>query len=301
MNDARRIAQNRAAHDRLRAGYDSRHPEIRNSIEQSRLTASVARAVSAITSATPLADRVMLDVGAGTGNLTEKLLEHPGRVIASDLSARMLEDLAGRFCFVVAVPIGTSTEEARNATDAARVRLTTQVLNGTDLRPLADASVDLVGAYSVLHHVPDYLALVDEMVRVVKPGGVILLEHEKAPQYWTPSPALERFLHGAVVWPEKRWTRFVDPRRYWARLRPYLIWQRWFDARWMPEGDIHIWPDDHVEWASVEARLRAGGCVPVAVEDHLAYEPRFDRAAWESARHEATDTRMYLARKAEAR
>lgn len=279
MTDARRIAQNRAAHDRLRGGYDARHPEIHNPIEQARLTASVARAVQAITSDTPAADRVMLDVGAGTGNLTGKLLAHPGRVIAADLSAGMLGDLAARH----------------------GARLTTQLLNGTDLRPLADASVDLVGAYSVLHHVPDYLALVDEMVRVLRPGGVILLEHEKAPQYWTPSPALERFLNGAVVWPEKRWTRFVDPRRYWARIRPHLIWQRWFDARWMPEGDIHIWPDDHVEWASVEARLRAGGCAPVAVEDHLAYEPRFDRAAWEAARHEATDTRMYLARKVEAR
>lgn len=283
MTSARRIAQNRAAHDRLRAGYDARHPEIHNPIEQARLTASVARAVQAITSATPVADRVMLDVGAGTGNLTVQLLAHPGRVIASDLSAGMLGDLAARFA------------------TQSRAQFTTQRLNGTDLRPLADASVDLVSAYSVLHHVPDYLALVGEMTRVLRPGGVILLEHEKAPQYWTPSPALARFLQRAVVWPEKRWTRFVDPRRYWARLRPYLIWQRWFDARWMPEGDIHIWPDDHVDWARVEARLLAGGCSPVAVEDHLAYEPRFDRAAWEAARHDATDTRMYLARKAEAR
>lgn len=279
MTDARRIAQNRAAHDRLRGGYDARHPEIHNDIEQARLTASVAQAIDAIRSRTPVRDRVLLDVGAGTGNLTEKLLANDCRVIASDLSARMLQDLDARYG-----PSG---------------RLTTFVLNGTDLRPLADASVDFVGAYSVLHHVPDYLAMVDDMVRVVRPGGVILLEHEKAPQYWTPSPALERFLKGAVVWPEKHWTRFVDPRRYWARIRPHLIWQRWFDARWMPEGDIHIWPDDHVEWARVDERLRAGGCEPVAVLDHLAYEPRFDRAAWEAARHEATDTRTYLARRVE--
>lgn len=301
MTDARRIAQNRAAHDRLRSGYDARHPEIHNPIEQARLTASVAQAVGAITSATPVADRVMLDVGAGTGNLTEKLLEHPGRVIASDLSARMLGDLARRFVSVVAVPIGTSTEEYPRATDAAPVRFTTQLLNGTDLRPLADASVDLVGAYSVLHHVPDYLALVDEMVRVLRPGGVILLEHERAPQYWTPSPALSRFLHDAVVWPEKHWSRYVDPRRYWARVRPLFIWQRWFDARWMPEGDLHIWPDDHVEWARVDERLKAAGCEPVLVEDHLGYEPRFDRAAWEAARHEVTDTRRYIARRTEER
>lgn len=282
MTDARRrIAQNRAAHDRLRGGYDARHPEIHNAVEQARLTASVARAVAAIRSRTPARDRVLLDVGAGTGNLTEKLLANDCRVIASDVSERMLDDLDARY--------------------GGSGRLTTLVLGGTDLRPLADASADLVGAYSVLHHVPDYLALVDDMTRVVRPGGVILLEHEKAPQYWAPEPALEAFLQGAVVWPEKVWWRYLDPRRYWARLRPLLVWQRWTDARWMPEGDLHIWPDDHVEWALVEERLRAGGCELVAVEDHLSYEPRFDRAAWERARKEVSDTRMCLARKREQR
>ena len=280
MSDAgRRIAQNRAAHDRLRAGYDARHPEIHNPIEQARLVEAVGRAVAAIRTATPPAERVLLDVGAGTGNLTEKLLAHPGRVVASDLSTGMLADLAARF--------------------GATGRLSTQPLDGAGLRPVADASVDLVGAYSVLHHVPDYLALVDEMARVVRPGGVILLEHEKAPGYWAPSEALTRFFAEAVVWPARRWTRFVDPRRYWARVRPLLVWQRWFDPRWMPEGDLHIWPDDHVEWDRVEARLRAAGCELVLVEDHLAYEPRFDRAAWERYRHLAADTRVCIARRQE--
>jgi SAM-dependent methyltransferase len=171
------------------------------------------------------------------------------------------------------------------------------VLNGTDLRPLADASVDLVAAYSVLHHVPDYLALVDELARVVRPGGVVHIEHEKAPANWAGGEALVRFFAEAVVWPEKRWTRFVDPRTYWRRIRPYLIWQRWRDARWMPEGDLHIWPDDHIEWDAVESRLLAAGCEAVIREDHLAYEPRYDRTVWERARHHVADTRMFVARR----
>lgn len=273
----RRIAANRRAHDRLGDAYDARHPEIFNDVEQARLTASVARAVAAIASATPSEKRVMLDIGAGTGNLTDKLLAHPGKVYASDVSERMVRDLARRH--------------------AEGGRVFPVVLNGRDLQPARDRSVDLVGAYSVLHHVPDYLALVAEMVRVTKPGGVILLEHEKAPQYWTPAPELAAFLERSVVWPAKRWTRFVDPRRYWARIRPRLIWQRWRDPRWMPEGDLHIWPDDHVEWDRVEARLNACGCETVLVEDHLAYEPRFDRAAWERARRTVADTRVLVARR----
>ena len=278
MSDAaRRIAENRAAHDRLGGAYDARHPEIFNEFEQSRLLASVTGAVAAITSATPADDRVLLDVGAGTGNLTEKLLAHPGRVIATDVSPRMLRDLADRL--------------------GGDGQLSTIVLDGVGLLPIADASVDLAGCYSVLHHVPDYLGLVDELTRVVRPGGVILIEHEMAPQYWTPSEALDRFLEGAVTWPEKRWTRFLDPRRYWARLKPLFTWQRWGNPRWMPEGDLHIWPDDHVEWDQVEARLRAGRCEIVRVTDHLAYEPRFDRAAWEEARATVSDTRCCIARK----
>lgn len=285
MSDAgRRIAHNAAAHDRLRGAYDARHPEIHNEVEQARLVAAVGRAVAAIRTRTAPSQRVMLDVGAGTGNLTTKLLAHPGRVIASDLSSRMLADLAARL----------------GAEPGAEGRLTTQRLDGRSLRPIADASVDLAGLYSVLHHVPDYLALVDELARVVRPGGVILIEHEKAPSYWRPSPALARFFAEAVRRPPKRWTRFLDPRRYWARVRPLLVWQRWSDPRWMPEGDLHIWPDDHVEWALVEARLVHAGCELVEVDDHLAYEPRYDRATWERYRMDVSDTRMCIARRLEA-
>jgi len=274
---ARRIAENRAAHDRITGAYDARHPEIFNDVEQARLVAAVARAVGLVATATAPAERVMLEIGAGTGNLTEKLLAHPGTVLATDLSTGMLAALAQRL--------------------GGAGRLRTQPLNGSDLREFATGSMDLVAAYSVLHHVPDYLALVEECARVLRPGGVLLIEHEKAPAYWTPSPALERFFATAVVWPAKSWTRFLDPPRYWARVRPLLVWQRWRDPRWMPEGDLHIWPDDHIEWSQVESRLRSAGCPALVVEDHLAYEPRFDRTVWERARHEVADTRLFIARK----
>lgn len=274
---SRRIAENRAAHDRLLAGYDARHPEIFNDIEQARLGAAVARAVGAIATGTPPESRVMLDVGAGTGNLTAHLLAHPGRVVACDLSPGMLAILPGRL--------------------GAAGRLGTLALNGTDLRPQPDQSVDLVAAYSVLHHVPDYLTFVRDFARVVRPGGVILIEHEKAPAYWEMNDELRRFFAEAVVWPPKRWTRFVDPASYWRRIAPFLVWRRWRDPRWMPEGDLHIWPDDHIEWSRVEQVLGEGGCEVVARDDHLAYEPRFQRAVWERHRGRVADTRSFLARR----
>lgn len=272
------IAHNRAAHDRLGDGYDERHPEIFNEIEQARLRAAMARAVGALhTGAT---HPVMLDVGAGSGNLTAWMLEHEGTVIAADLSAGMLAAAQRRF---------DSDEPGRVAS---------LVLNGTDLQPLDDDAVDLAAAYSVLHHIPDYLAMVAEMARVVRPGGVVYIDHEKAPAYWESPPELRQFHEEAIMRPPRRPLRFVDPRSYWRRIRPLLIWQRWRDARWMPEGDLHIWPDDHIEWGAVEEILVRQRCEVVERVDYLAYEPRYRREAWEQARQRrVVDTRCLIARK----
>jgi ubiquinone/menaquinone biosynthesis C-methylase UbiE len=274
----RAIAHNRAAHDRLGDGYDERHPEIFNDTEQARLRAAVGRAVGAMRGSGT--DPVMLDVGAGSGNLTSWMLEHPGRVIAADLSAGMLASLLAR--------VGSEHPG----------RVSGLELNGTDLRPLADRSIDLAAAYSVLHHIPDYLAMVAEMARVVRPGGVVYIDHEKAPAYWERGAALTRFLADAVIRPPRRWWRFIDPSSYWRRIRPLLVWQRWSDPRWMPEGDLHIWPDDHVEWDAVERTLVDAGCEIVERVDYLAYEPRYRRDAWERARAaRVSDTRRLVARR----
>jgi SAM-dependent methyltransferase len=274
------IAHNRLAHDRLGGTYEARHPEIFNEVEQERLRASLARAVAAI--APGARAPVMLDVGAGSGNLSRRLLAHPGTVVAADLSPGML----GRL---------------RRQLDAeAPGRTSALLLNGTDLRPLADGAVDLAAAYSVLHHIPDYLAMVAEMARVVRPGGVVYLDHEKSPAYWEQGPELRRFLEAAVVRPPRRRWRYLDPRSYWRRLRPLLTWRRWLDPRWMPEGDLHIWPDDHVEWHAVESLLRERGFELVERCDYLAYEPRYRREEWERARRDArvADTRLLIMRKA---
>jgi SAM-dependent methyltransferase len=234
-----------------------------------------------VRSATPAAERVLLDVGAGSGNLTVRLLEHATTVIAADLSEVMLYALVHRL----------------NARTPGRVQ--GLALNGEDLRQLDDASVDLAAAYSVLHHIPDYLTMVAEMARVVRPGGVVYIDHEKAPAYWESGPPLRAFLAEAVVRPPRSKWRFVNPASYWRRLRPLLVWQRWRDPRWMPEGDLHIWPDDHVEWHAVESTLRLAGCEIVTRDDYLAYEPRYRRDVFDRAVREGrvVDTRALVARK----
>jgi ubiquinone/menaquinone biosynthesis C-methylase UbiE len=269
------IAHNRAAHDRVADAYDSRHPEIFNDVEQARVASVLARVVprSAGSDGTVRA----LDVGCGTGNLTRHLLSLGAHVTAADLSPKLLAEVARRF--------GSSE------------KLELQRLNGTDLHPLPSASFDLVAAYSVLHHVPDYVALVREMARVTRPGGLVMIDHERSDASWH-APDYRAFVAEAVVWPNRRWWYWLQPSRYWKRLRPLLEWRRQLDPRWMPEGDLHIWPDDHIEWARIERVLAESGCAIDETEEYLLFEPRFQRTVWERWRTRCSDMRLLIARRA---
>jgi ubiquinone/menaquinone biosynthesis C-methylase UbiE len=277
MNDTQAIERNRRGHDHFAGAYDKRHPEIFNEAEQARLSAALGLVM-------PLAGEGRrepvraLDVGSGTGNLTGRLIALGARVTAADLSSKLLAEVTRRF--------------------GASGQLTTLALNGRNLEPIPDGSFDLAVAYSVLHHVSDYAALVSEMARVVRPGGIVYLDHERAETSWT-SAEYRRFLREVVVAPPpRRWWYWLQPSRYWKRLRPALEWRRWIDSRWMPEGDLHIWPDDHIEWARIERALAERGCVVVHSEEYLLFEPRYDRDVWESWRTRCVDMRMLIARRA---
>jgi 2-polyprenyl-3-methyl-5-hydroxy-6-metoxy-1,4-benzoquinol methylase len=269
------IAHNARAHDALGSAYDSGHPEIFNAIEQARLGAAVRRAVALV------GDRGRgaraLDVGCGTGNLTAHLIAAGATVTAADLSSTLREVVRERF-------------RASGQLDGVLA------LNGSDLRPIADGAYDVVATYSVLHHVPDYLALVRDMARVTAKGGIVMIDHERTEASWT-SPEYARFLREAVVWPPRRWWYWLQPSRYWKRIKPMLEWRRWSNPRWMPEGDLHIWPDDHIEWSRVEAVLRDAGCEIVACEQYLLFEPRYQMAAWERWRERCSDMQLLIARK----
>jgi 2-polyprenyl-3-methyl-5-hydroxy-6-metoxy-1,4-benzoquinol methylase len=270
------IARNVAAHDAVARTYDMRHPEIFNAVEQARLAAAVHEAVQAVPPSASGAPLRVLDIGTGTGNLTAHFLAAGAHVTAADVSPKCLHVVAEKF---------------------GGPRLATALLDGRGLSSFADGAFDIVACYSVLHHVPNYAALVLEMARVVRPGGAVFIDHERHDASWLPDPARDAFLAEAVVWPPRTWRRFLKPGNYWKRLRPLLSWRRWRDARWMPEGDLHIWPDDHIEWARVEAAAAVHGVRPVIVRDYLLYEPRYRRDAWERWRDRASDYRLWIGRK----
>lgn len=264
---------NVAAHDQVAEIYDRKHVEIFNPIEQRRLNAVAAELVALAGSTA----RRALDVGAGTGNLTLKLLAAGCAVCAADVSARSLDELK------------------RKAGNGAPV--TTQLITG-DRLPLADASFDIVATYSVLHHIPDYLLTVREMARVLAPGGLLYIDHEVSERYWKPDAALQEYRARTRVPLGERLRDLVrSGEAFTSSFAKTAFMKAFIDRRYEREGDIHVWPDDHIEWDRIAGVLRDEGVHVIREEHYLNYKPRGGEALHEAYRTRCTDMQLMFARK----
>lgn len=98
-------------------------------------------------------ENTVLDVGAGTGFLTEGAAKIARKVIALDFSEQMMS-------------------EARAKLDGRNIQFK---IGSVDRIPLPDGSIDAVVGNMVLHHCPSPEAAVGEMARVLVPGGRLVL------------------------------------------------------------------------------------------------------------------------------
>lgn len=260
------IARNVRLHDQVATTYDKHHPEIFNPIEQARLEDALARGRAAVRSA---GGRTIaaLDFGSGSGNLTRLMLGLGMDVTASDVSPHFLRLIEQRF---------------------GGAALRTHQLNGSDLAEFGDASFDFIATYSVLHHVPDYLAAVAELARVCRPGGVIMIDHERSTDYWQRHAAYQAFEREATL-PNP--AKFLRPTNYYGKIR------RLFDPRYTNEGDIHVWQDDHIEWPRIVEVLAQHGCRAVIDETYLNFSASYRPAIYEAHRTTLADMQLMLFRR----
>jgi ubiquinone/menaquinone biosynthesis C-methylase UbiE len=177
---------------------------------KTEVAADDARLLAIIERLSPLAGRLILDVGCGKGRFARKLCEQGAQVIGLDASARMLAE----------------------AGDLPRVRATARRL------PFGRASFDGAMAIEVFEHLaPESLDHVcGEVVRVLKPGGTFVVIDKNACSLnarrpWLPSLAV----------------KLIDERRgRWMYSHRDRMRERWFRPgalarrlrRWFPE--VHV-------------------------------------------------------------
>jgi len=142
--------------------YEVLHPEVFGRQEQRRID----RVLMMVDKLIRKDGKRALDFGAGTGNLTGKLLRMNYKVAAVDISAEMCSILKQRFKDYVEaeklVVINSPIEEAN----------------------FQRGDFDLVACYSTLHHLPDYLQVIHRLSSFLERGGIIYLDHEASPSYW---------------------------------------------------------------------------------------------------------------------
>jgi ubiquinone/menaquinone biosynthesis C-methylase UbiE len=96
-------------------------------------------------------DGIVLDAGGGTGRISHALLGQASQFVVLDLSFGMLQKAAKKGGFVT-------------------------VNSHTELLPFPNATFDAVIMVDALHHVCDQPDTALELLRVVKPGGRIVIE-----------------------------------------------------------------------------------------------------------------------------
>ncbi len=141
--------------------YEAMHPEVYSKKEQKRISETLADIDKQITGTTKNA----LDIGAGTGNLTGKLLSLGYKVTATDISPEMCEILRKKYR--VYIP-----------------RHLTVVNSPIEELAFNEDKFDLITSYSVLHHLPNYISALTTLVSYLKDEGIIYIDHEASPSYW---------------------------------------------------------------------------------------------------------------------
>jgi ubiquinone/menaquinone biosynthesis C-methylase UbiE len=145
--------------------YEALHPEVYSLREQKRITQNLTTITQQIVDN----QKSALDIGAGTGNLTGKLLELGYRVMATDISPEMCQILRRKFSAFIPNQLTVVNSPVEDLT-------------------FSEGKFDLIAGYSVLHHLPDYLAALRYLAFYLKWGGIIYIDHEASPTYWKGEP-----------------------------------------------------------------------------------------------------------------
>lgn len=162
-------------------------------------------------------DRV-LDVATGAGHTAVALGRRTAKVVASDLTPRMLR-------------------EARLLTSEAGLPNIVFAAADAEALPFSGAVFDVAACRIALHHVPDVRAAISEITRVTRPGGRIGIIDSVVPE----DPSLDAFLNGIEKvrdpshvrsYRKEEWLEFVAGAGL-ALLRSASLWKTHAFPEWV--------------------------------------------------------------------
>ena len=139
--------------ERLRAAFTAQSVTMEDARLNSAFTAGLEWLVGL---AAPVSHDVAIDVAGGTGLVARALAPRVDSVVVADLTPAMLD-------------------AARAAAAAEGLTNVDYLLADATALPVPDASYSLVVTRFSLHHVPDPTAVLDELVRIARPGGRIVV------------------------------------------------------------------------------------------------------------------------------
>jgi SAM-dependent methyltransferase len=167
--------------------------------------------------ARPRGDERLLDIATGGGHTALAFAPHVREVLATDLTPRML----------------AAAEAFIREQGAANVAF--QIADAEEL-PFPDGEFDIVTTRIAPHHFPNPRQYVGEAARVLRPGGLFLLDDNMAPA----DQELDQFLN--------RFEQWRDP----GHVRNHTI-AEW--SEWMCEAGLRV---EHVEPLQVKRYEFAG-------------------------------------------
>ena len=148
----------------------------------------------------------LLDVGGGTGRVSGMMTEQTGKVILTDVSCGMVREAA--------------TKDGLRPLCAHAERL-----------PFPDAAFDRILMVDAFHHVCDQRQTVAELIRVLEPGGRLVVEE----------PNIERFAVKMVALAEKlalMRSHFVRPD---AMYQMFAVHDVQVSLHTLPEDKANVW------------------------------------------------------------
>ena len=168
--------------------------------------------------AQPAPDWLVLDVATGGGHTALAFAPHVGHVVATDITPPMLENARA---FIASRGVENVSFEPADAEDL----------------PFADKAFDLVTCRIAPHHFPECDRFVQHAARVLKPGGLLLVQDQVVP---------EDRQAGAFV---NEFERLRDPSH--NRAYSESEWVRMFERAGLhvEHRELVVKPHDFASWA----------------------------------------------------